>query len=218
VLPLLPIVVASALQRHRGGPVAVAIGLVLSSAGTGLVFSSFGFTLGLDREAARFAAAGLMAVAGLVLLLPRVQAAFAGAAAPLGRGADRLARRVPAGLSGQFLLGLLLGAVWVPCTGPTLAAALSLAAQSESLARAGVVMLGFGVGAVVPVLGLAYGSRRALIGRHAWMRALATPGKALMGALLLLVGALAVTGVDKVIEAWMVERMPDWLLELTTWL
>ena len=216
VLPLLPIVIASALQSHRHGPLALAAGLVLSSAITGVAFASLGFTLGVDRDVARAVAALLMAVAGLVLLLPRLEAAFAAAAAPLARGADGLARRLPPGLGGQLLLGLLLGAVWTPCTGPTLAAAVSLAARSESLARAGVVMLVFGVGAVVPVLALAYGSRRALVGRRAWLGFVVTAGKPVMGGLLLLVGALTMTGSDKVIETWMVDHMPDWLVELTT--
>jgi hypothetical protein len=30
------------------------------------------------------------------------------------------------------------------------------------------------------------------------------------------VGALAVTGADKRIEAWMLDHMPEWLLALTT--
>ncbi len=216
VLPLLPIVIASALQSHRLGPLVLAAGLVLSSAATGLVFASLGFTLGVDRDVARAIAAGLMAVAGVTLLAPGLGAAFAAVSAPLASGAESLARRLPPGLAGQLLLGVLLGAVWTPCTGPTLAAAVSLAAQSESLPRAGAVMLVFGVGAAVPVLALAYGSRRALAGRRAWLGSIASAGKPIMGALLLLVGALAMTGTDKVIEAWMVDRMPDWLVDLTT--
>jgi len=41
-------------------------------------------------------------------------------------------------------------------------------------------------------------------------------GRPLIAAVLLFVGALALTGGDKVIEAWMVEHMPQWLLDLTT--
>jgi cytochrome c-type biogenesis protein len=215
VLPLLPLVVASALQEHRHGPLALAAGLVLASATTGLFFASLGFTAGIDRDTARSAAAILMAAAGVTLLVPRLQAAVATTLAPVAGAADALTRRLPAGLGGQLLFGLLLGAVWTPCTGPTLAAAVTLAAQSETLPRAAVVMLGFGIGAVVPVLALAYGSR-ALLGRRTRWAALAATGKTLMGALLLLIGLLTVTGADKVIEAWMVEHMPAWLLELTT--
>lgn len=216
VLPLLPIVVASALQHHRHGPLALAAGLVLTAAATGLFFASLGFTLGVDRAVARAGAAMLMLVAGVVLLVPRLHSAFSGLAAPLATGADRLAGRLPAGLGGQFALGALLGVVWTPCTGPTLAAAVTLAAQSESLLRAATVMLVFGVGTVVPVLAVAYGSRHAILGHRARLATLAAVGRPLIAAVLLFVGALALTGGDKVIEAWMVEHMPQWLLDLTT--
>ena len=216
VLPLLPIVIGSALQQHRHGPLALAAGLVLASAGTGLLFASLGFAFDVDRATARALAAALMGMAGVVLIVPRLQAAVAALTAPLARGADALSGRLPAGLGGQFALGVLLGAVWTPCTGPTLAAAVTLATRRESMLGAGAIMLVFGVGAVVPVLALAYGGRRALGGPRARLAGLAIVGKPVMGALLRLVSALALTGSDKVIEAWMVEHMPEWLLDLTT--
>jgi cytochrome c biogenesis protein CcdA len=216
VLPLLPIVVASALQRHRHGPLALATGFVLASAAIGLFFASLGFRLGVDRDTARGVAAVMMAGAGLTLLLPPLQRAFAAAAAPLAGRASAFATRLPAGLGGQLLLGVLLGAVWTPCTGPTLAAAIAVAARSESLARAGAVMLVFGAGAVVPVLALAYGSRHALRGHGRRLAHVASAGKAILGLLLLIVGVLALTGIDKRIEAWMVEHMPNWVIDLTT--
>ena len=77
-------------------------------------------------------------------------------------------------------------------------------------------MLVFSLGAVAPVLLLAYGSRHVGLWRGATLSGLAALGKSTLGVLLLLVGALALTGADKVIEAWMVERMPGWLLDLTT--
>src|SRR5262245_20964220 len=45
VLPLVPVVVASALSQHRLGPVALAAGLVASSSGVGLVLAMLGFGL-----------------------------------------------------------------------------------------------------------------------------------------------------------------------------
>lgn len=216
VLPLLPIVVASALQAHARGPLALAAGLVLSSATTGVFFAAFAFTSDIDRDAARAVAAGLMAAAGIVLLVPRLQEAFGRLATPLATAAGALTTRLPAGLGGQFLLGILLGAVWTPCTGPTLAAAIGLATRSESLVHAGTVMLVFGVGAVVPVLVVAYGSRRLALGHRAGLARLVAVGKPAMGVLLVLVGVLALTGADKVAETWMVDHMPTWLLELTT--
>src|SRR5262245_46364382 len=88
VLPLLPIVVASALQRHRFGPLVLAGGLVLALAATGLAFASLGFAAGVDRGTARVAAATVMALVGIVLLVPRLQGMVAWTAGPLARGAS----------------------------------------------------------------------------------------------------------------------------------
>jgi cytochrome c biogenesis protein CcdA len=216
VLPLLPVVIASALRQHRHGPIALGAGLVLSSAATGLAVASLGFTLGIDRDVVRAIAAALMALTGAVLIAPPLQAAFAALASPVAARAGALAGRLPPGLGGQFLLGALLGAIWTPCTGPTLAAAVTLAAGSEDLARAAAIMLVFGIGAAIPVLALAYGSRRLLASRTDRLAALTAVGKPIAGVLLLLVGALALTGADKIIETWMVDRMPGWLVDLTT--
>jgi cytochrome c-type biogenesis protein len=216
VLPLLPIVVASALQQHRGGPLALAGGLVASSTLTGLFFASLGFTLGVERDTARAVAATLMAVTGTVLLVPPLHDLAGRLATPLATKAAALVTRRPPGLGGQVVLGVLLGAVWTPCTGPTLAAAIALAAQSESVARAALVMLVFSLGAVVPVLGLAYGSRRAALRQGVTLSGLAVLGKPTLGALLLVVAGLTLTGADKAVEAWMVDHMPGWLLDLTT--
>jgi hypothetical protein len=76
-------------------------------------------------------------------------------------------------------------------------------------------MFVFGIGAMLPVLAIAYGSRRALGGRASLAR-LAAVGKPVMGAFLLLIGVLTATGVDKRVEAWMVDHMPEWLITLTT--
>ena len=216
VLPLLPLVIASALQQHRHGPLALASGLVLSASAMGVFFASLGFTVGLDQDLGRRIAAGAMAVVGVVLLVPGLQEAFARAASPLASSAGALTTKLPSGLGGQLLVGVLLGVVWTPCTGPTLAAAITLAAQSETIARAAAVMLVFSVGAVVPVLALAYGSRRALGTHVAALARVGRIGKPIMGAMLLMVGVLAFTRTDKTIEAWMVGRMPDWLIGLTT--
>jgi cytochrome c biogenesis protein CcdA len=216
VLPLLPVVVAAALRHHRHGPLGLAAGFVLSSAAFGVVVASLGFSLGVSRDLVRGAAAALMAMAGVVLIVPRLQEAFAATLSPMTSAAGGVTARLPAGLAGQFVLGALLGVVWTPCTGPTLAAAITLASRSEDLGRATAVMLVFGAGAMVPVLALAYGSRRVMTGQAAWLARAAAIGKPAMGAVLLVVGVLALTGADKAIETWMVDRMPAWLIDLTT--
>ncbi|MBI1735896.1 MAG: sulfite exporter TauE/SafE family protein [Candidatus Rokubacteria bacterium] len=134
---------------------------------------------------------------------------------PVARAAADATMRVPGGVGGQLVLGALLGVVWTPCTGPALAAAIALAARSESLAHAGGVMFLFGLGTVTPLLALAYGSRRALAAGP-WVTRLGAAGRTVIGSALVVVGVLALAGADKAVEAWLVDRMPSWLLDLTT--
>ena len=124
VLPLLPIVLGTAASAHRLGPLALAIGLALSFTVIGLFVATVGFAMGLDNGVFRTISAILLIGVGLVLLVPKLQEQFALAAAPVSNWAGSYTDNyTPGGLAGQFGLGLLLGAVWSPCVGPTLGAA-----------------------------------------------------------------------------------------------
>src|SRR5262245_31472444 len=90
VLPLLPILLASAVQRHVLGPLALAVGLAGSFAGIGLLGASLGLSLGIDSGILRVAAAILMLVAGIALLVPALQEALALRMAPLTGWAGRV--------------------------------------------------------------------------------------------------------------------------------
>ena len=147
VLPVLPIVLASALQVSRWGPVALAAGMSLSFVTLGLGVTAFGRALGLDEQMVAQAGAVLMVGFGLMLLVPRFGTVFASATAGVSAGADaRIDGLDRQNLGGQFLGGALLGAVWSPCIGPTLGGAISLASQGESLAWAGAIMVAFALG------------------------------------------------------------------------
>lgn len=212
VLPLALIAMTSALQRHRFGPIALAAGLAASSTVLGLLFAMLGFAV--DRDRVRLAAAVLLVVLGVVLLSLRLQGSFARLAAPVAERANRLLARTPrGGWVGQLLVGGLLGAIWSPCAGPTLAAAITLAAQRTSLPSAAAVIAAFSLGAAVPLVALAYASRETL-GRQA--ASIARVARPLTGVALVLVGALTLSGGDRVIETRLVDVMPEWLMDLTT--
>jgi cytochrome c biogenesis protein CcdA len=217
VLPLVPIVVGAAIGEHRLGPAALAAGLALSFVIIGLLVATAGFAAGLDQEVFRSGAAALMIVVGAVLLLPRMQQQLETAAGPIGNWAkeqtDRISTR---GLSGQFLLGALLGAVWSPCVGPTLGAASLLAARSEQLASVAITMAAFGLGAALPLLVIGVMSREALMRWRRQLLAVGRGGKIVMGVLLVALGGFILSGFDRRLEATLVDISPAWLTELTT--
>src|SRR5919106_4027529 len=82
VLPLLPVLIASALQQHSLGPLALAGGLSASFAGMGIFTASLSLGIGLDAGVLRFAGAILMLGLGVVLLVPVLQEEFGRAAGP----------------------------------------------------------------------------------------------------------------------------------------
>jgi len=217
VLPLLPIVLGAAVSEHRLGPAALAAGLALSFVAIGLFVATIGYGIGLDARFFRLASAFLLITIGVVLLVPQLQAQVAAAAAPIASFTDsRLGGFNTTGLKGQFALGLLLGAVWSPCVGPTLGAASVLAAQGKDLFAVALVMLAFGVGAAVPLLLLGLLSREAMLSWRARLMSAGSGGKLVLGGLLVAIGLLIVSGLDKRLEAWLVEASPGWLTALTT--
>lgn len=217
VLPLLPIVLGTAQSEHRLGPAALAAGLAISFTAIGLFVATIGYAIGLDTDVFRWISAVLLITMGAVLLVPRLQAQFAVAAGPVGNWIDDCFGGFTAtSLGGQFGLGLLLGAVWAPCVGPTLGAASILAAKGEDLAQVALTMFAFGIGAAVPLMVLGFASREAM---QRWRGRLAEAGKGgkmLLGVLLVAVGLLVATGADKQLEAFLVEASPQWLTDLTT--
>ena len=216
VLPILPIVLASSLQTSRHGPLAVAAGLSLSFITLGLGVTVAGRSLGISETMISNAGALLMIAFGLVLLVPRFSAGFATATAGIAASADNQIDTLNTkNLTGQFMTGLLMGAVWSPCIGPTLGAAIGLASQGQSLLWATFIMLFFAFGVSTIILALGYGARSVIVKRQNWMRSVAEKSRAIMGVVFVVTGAAILFHLPRYLEIWAIENMPAWLLDLS---
>lgn len=217
VLPLLPILLGTAATAHRLGPFALAGGLMLSFTLLGVFIASLGAALGLDPALFRDTAAVLLIAFGILLLSARLQERFALAASGFsGAGQGLLGRLTLDGLGGQFVLGLLLGILWSPCVGPTLGAAVTLASQGQSLTQVALAMALFGLGAGLPLVALGFVSRQAMLRLRGRLLSAGKIGKQALGGVMLAVGAAIFTGGDKLLEAWLLQSAPAWLVTLTT--
>ena len=216
VLPVLPLVLASALQAHRLGPVALAIGMATSFVILGIGIAAAGRSIGLSEDSVARAGALVMMGFGLIMLVPRFNAGFAfataGFAARADHGIDQIDRQ---GLRGQALTGALLGAVWSPCVGPTLGGAISLASQGSDLIYAAAVMTSFAFGVCVVILTLAYTARATFLRHRARLQRLADYSKPVMGAVLLGVGAMIFFRFNRVLETWLLDVLPIWLQDFS---
>jgi len=157
VLPVLPVVLLgggagqdAGLSRRR--PYLVVLGLMLSFA----VFTLFGTlilaSLHLPGDTIRWLGLALLVLVGLGLLVPA-----------LGHLLERPFYRFPQRLTGTgrggFILGVALGAVFVPCAGPVLAAITVAGATGHIGLRTVGLTLGFAVGAAIPLLAFALAGR-----------------------------------------------------------
>ncbi|MEO0357252.1 MAG: cytochrome c biogenesis CcdA family protein [Pseudomonadota bacterium] len=215
VLPVLPIVLATALQTNTWGPVALVAGMSLTFVALGVFVASFGVALGIDDLLISQIAAVLMIGFGLILVVPQLSARFASATGDFAATADNRIDGLDRGLRGQFVGGMLLGAVWTPCVGPTLGAALSFASTGGTLAGATITMVFFALGVSTIILGLAYGARSVLQKRQAMMRQIAEKSRPILGVVFIVVGVAILFKVHHVIEIWALDVLPLWFQDLS---
>jgi len=200
VLPILPIVLASATQASRHGPAALAAG------------ASFG----INEQTMVTAGAWTMLAFGLILLVPAFSARFSTATAGMAGRADmQMSTMGQSGLHTQFLGGMLLGLVWSPCIGPTLGGAISLASQGQSLIWSTLTLAVFALGVSTIILALGYGTRDAIRRRKDAMAALAEKSRPIMGGVFILVAVMILTKTHHRIEAALINMLPTWLLDLS---
>jgi cytochrome c-type biogenesis protein len=182
-----------------------------------LFVATIGFELGYDAGWFRDIAAIGMILIGAVLLVPPLQLRVAVVGGPISDWVDQsFGHFSKSGLGGQFGVGLLLGAAWSPCVGPTLGAASVFAAQGKNLGAVALTMLTFGLGAGLPLVLLGAMSRELLLRWRGGMSATSKAMKQALGLFLMAIGVLVVTGLDRSLEAGLVEVSPQWLTNITT--
>lgn len=171
ILPVLPVVFlgggvigedpSSARSRRR--PFLVVLGLTLSFA----VFTLFGTLvlslLHLPADLIRWLGLAALVVLGVALIVPPFERL-------LERPFSRIPQRQVRVDRGGFVLGLALGAVFVPCAGPVLAA-ITVAGTTGSIGLDTLALtLAFAVGCSIPLLVFALAGRQVVTRVRAFQR------------------------------------------------
>ncbi len=213
VLPVLPFVTASSLKSSKFGPILLAAGLLVSFVGVTLLVSLSGQVLGIDPAILRKTAGVLLTVSGIFLMSQRLSDFLAMKISVLTGNLNR--SHGSESLIGEFLSGVLLGVVWTPCSGPSLGAALGLATQGGTAARIAIILLAFGVGAVLPLLLVAYGAR-SILQKMRTQAGTVYFLKKTFGLLIILFGVSIVNGWDRAMESALTDLLPDAWLNFVT--
>ena len=175
VLPILPIVLGSTLQRadqlkNRSRPLFIVAGFVLTFASLGMLLASASQHVVVAHETLRLVGIAMLMLTGLLMLwrqpyewLMARMGGFLNRAGPSADGSS--------GNAGGFVLGMSLGAVWTPCAGPVLASILVLVAKAQDIGWSATLLVMYALGAGIPMLVIAYGgqfmaTRVRMLARH----------------------------------------------------
>jgi cytochrome c biogenesis protein CcdA/thiol-disulfide isomerase/thioredoxin len=164
ILPVLPIVLSTTLTGQKNRPYGIITGFVVTFCALTLGTRFLVETFQLDPTALRITAFVMLVFVGLFLLSERLSDWFAQRTASISEWGNRLQHQVDSQPSGGgFLSGLLIGAcigaVWVPCSGPVLAAVLVQSIQQKSSLSSILTLAAFSLGAGLPMLAIALGGQ-----------------------------------------------------------
>lgn len=109
---------------------------------------------------------------------------------------------------GAYLLGLAFAFGWTPCIGPQLGAILSMAASEANVARGTMLLAVYAAGLGIPFLLVAAFFPR-MTGVMNWMKRHMKTIERVMGALLIAVGILMLTGGFAAMSYWLLETFPS---------
>lgn len=211
ILPLLPIILSSA-DGSKQKPLGVVTGFVASFTFFTLFLSSIVQLSGISANSLRFISIAVLAVFGLTLLIPAIQARleilfsrFAGLA-PTGNQ--------QAGFWGGILIGLSLGLLWTPCVGPILASVISLALTGSVNAGAFFITLAYAIGTALPMLAIMIAGSTALQKVPWLLRNTANIQKA-FGVLMILTAIGIYFNVERQFQAYILKTFPNYGTGLT---
>ncbi|RNE63616.1 cytochrome c biogenesis protein DipZ [Cryobacterium tepidiphilum] len=164
ILPVLPVIFFSGGVQgarsqdglpgvSRWRPYLVILGLITSFSLVTLVGSVLLSLLGLPQDVLRWAGIVVLILIGVGLIVPGFQHL-------LEKPFSRIPQKAVGTDRGGFPLGLALGAVYVPCAGPVLAAITVAGTTGQVGAGTIVLTLSFAIGAAVPLLVFALAGRR----------------------------------------------------------
>jgi cytochrome c biogenesis protein CcdA/thiol-disulfide isomerase/thioredoxin len=165
ILPVLPVIFfsggvqgaksngAATAAPSRWRPFLVIGGLVVSFSVFTLVGSVLLTLLHLPQDVLRWAGLVVLLLIGIGLIVPRFEAI-------LEKPFSWIPQRNVGTERGGFVLGLALGAVYVPCAGPVLAAITVAGSTGRIGVETVVLTLTFALGAAIPLLIFALAGRR----------------------------------------------------------
>jgi cytochrome c-type biogenesis protein len=213
VLPLIPIIFGSSMQSSKFGPIANALGLTFSFTLIGVLSSLFSSVFDIDTI--QKVGAIILIFVGVIFLVPSLKDKITIRLNFVGSMGSNLQGKIKgSGLISEFLMGSVLGMIWGPCSGPTLAFAFGIATQTDQLFHATMIFFFFGLGAGVGLISLGLLLRRFSKLTGKLMKHIKLMN-GLTGIASISIGAIILFEKLGGIEEMIIQYFPDWLIQLS---
>ncbi len=204
ILPILPIVLSAGATGGKRRPFGIVSGLIVSFSAATLLLSYLVGRFGISPDILRYVAIALLIGFGLVLIIPALLERFE---LLVSRFVPQGSRQSNDGYWSGVLVGVNLGLIWTPCTGPIMASVIVLAATQHVTITTVLITLAFAIGAAIPLLLVMYGSRR-LIERFKHI-SLGTVNLQMVFGVLMIMTAIAIsTRYDQRLQVRLLDTFP----------
>ena len=211
ILPVLPIVLSGSVGGKRK-PLGVVLGFILSFSLFTLALSTLVRFLNIPPDSLRIAAVVVIGAFGLVLVIPRLQAAFEVMASRMVSVRQNTSSE---GFGGGIAVGAGLGLLWTPCVGPIMASVISLAVSRRVDGGAILIVLSYSVGTAIPMFAVMIGGR-SLIKRFPRLTANTGRIQKVFGAVMVAAALVIGLGLDRRFQSFILETFPNYGSGLTS--
>lgn len=210
VLPMLPVIVGGSLgpstaeARRRAYLVTASLGV--SIVVFTLLLKATTALIGVSPQVWQWVSGGLLIVLGVVSAFPAIWEWISARLALQQRTTAGLASaRTRSGATGAILTGAALGPVFSSCS--PMYAYVVVTVLPGSFAEGMLLLAGYVIGLCVTLLLVVLLGQK-LIGNARWAADPHSPFRRILGLVFIGVGIVIITGLDKEIQAWVIENSP----------
>ena len=158
VLPLLPAIVSASTERGKLRPLAIVLGLATSFTLMGILAGAFGEVFSHYQNYLYAFSIALITFMGVYMLFD-IHLPFTRHLNFFNRISYHTYSIPTEGILSGLALGMALGVVWLPCTGPVLGTILTWVAVGGSVLFGAYMLAIYSLGFAVPILVIAYSTK-----------------------------------------------------------